>query len=70
MIYLEAVMSMNMILILVQVVLAVVSFGYLIFLYFEFYKPKPDKSEGIVKDESGHIISIDGIPFDEYTDRL
>lgn len=55
---------------LVQVVLAVVSFGYLIFLYFEFYKHKPDKSEGIVKDESGHIISINGIPFDEYTERL
>lgn len=63
-------MDVFTVIILVQVVLAVVSFGYLIFLYFEFYKPKPDKSKGIVKDESGHIISIDGIPFDEYTERL
>ena len=70
MIYLGVIMDISMIIILVQVVLAVVSFGYLIFLYFEFYKPKPDKSEGIVKDESGHIISIDDIPFDEYTERL
>lgn len=63
-------MDVFTVIILVQVVLAVVSFGYLIFLYFEFYKTKPDKSKGIVKDESGHIISIDGIPFDEYTERL
>ena len=63
-------MDVFTVIILVQVVLAVVSFGYLIFLYFEFYKHKPDKSEGIVKDESGHIISIDGIPFDEYVERL
>lgn len=63
-------MDVFTVIILVQVVLAVVSFGYLIFLYFEFYKHKPDKSEGIVKDESGHITSIDGIPFDEYTERL
>ena len=63
-------MDVFTVIILVQVVLAVVSFGYLIFLYFEFYKHKPDKSEGIVKDESGHIISIDGMPFDEYVERL
>ena len=32
--------------------------------------PKPDESIEIVKDESGRIISIDGIPFDEYMARL
>lgn len=32
--------------------------------------PKPDESIEIVKDESGRIISIDGIPFDEFMARL
>lgn len=32
--------------------------------------PKPDESIEIVKDESGRIILIDGIPFDEYMARL
>lgn len=36
----------------------------------DFCYPKPDESGRIVKDESGHIISIDGIPFDEYMGRL
>lgn len=63
-------MGISMIITLVKVVLLVVSFGYLIFLYFEPDKPKSDKSDGIVEDESGHIISIDGIPFDEYMERL
>lgn len=35
-----------------------------------FCYPKPDESIEIVKDESGRIISIDGIPFDEYMARL
>ena len=63
-------MSVNMVITLVKVVLLVVSFGYLIFLYVGPYKPETDKPEGIVEDESGHIISIDGIPFDEYMERL
>lgn len=66
MIYLGVIMVIT----LVEVVLLVVSFGYLIFLYVEPYKPETDKPEGIVKDESSHIISIDGIPFDEYMERL
>ena len=33
-------------------------------------QPKPDESIEIVRDESGMIISIDGIPFDEYMARL
>ena len=70
MIHLEAIMVVKTIILLVKVVLLVVSFGYLIFLHFEFNKPKSDKSTGIVKDESGRIISIDGIPFDEYMERL
>ena len=70
MIYLEVFMSVNMVITLVDVVLLVVFFGYLIFLYVEFYKSETDKTERIVKDESGHIISIDGIPFDEYMERL
>lgn len=70
MIYLEAVMSVDVIITLVEAVLFVVFFGYLIFLYVELYKTETDKPEIIVKDESGHIISIDGIPFDEYMERL
>ena len=35
-----------------------------------FCYPKPDESIEIVKDESGNIILIDGIPFDEYMARL
>ena len=70
MIYLEAVMSVSMVITLVGVVLLVMSFGYLIILYVELYKTETDKLEGIIKDESGHIISIDGIPFDEYMERL
>lgn len=70
MIYLEAVMSVSMVITLVGVVLLVMSFGYLIILYVELYKTETDKLERIIKDESGHIISIDGIPFDEYMERL
>ena len=70
MIYLEAVMSVSMVITLVEVVLLAMSFGYLIFLYVELYKTETDKLERIIKDESGHIISIDGIPFDEYMERL
>lgn len=74
MIYLEAVMSVNMIITLVEVVLLVVLLvvflGHLILLYVELYKTENDKLKRIVKDESGHIISIDGIPFDEYMERL
>lgn len=65
MIYLGVIMDISMVITLVEVVLLVVSFGYLIFLYVEPYKP-----EGIIRDEAGNIISIDGIPFDEYTERL
>lgn len=32
--------------------------------------PKPDESIEILRDESGRIISIDGIPFDEFMARL
>ena len=63
-------MDVGMIITLVEVVLLVVSFGYLIFSYFEFDKPKHDESTEIIRDESGNIISIDGIPFDEYMERL
>ena len=35
-----------------------------------FCHPKPDESTEIIRDESGDIISIDGIPFDEYMARL
>lgn len=63
-------MDISMVITLVEVVLLVVSFGYLIFLYVEPYKPETDKPEGIIRDEAGNIISIDGIPFDEYMERL
>lgn len=70
MIYLGVIMDISMVITLVEVVLLVVSFGYLIFLYVEPYKPETDKPEGIIRDEAGNIISIDDIPFDEYMERL
>lgn len=59
-----------MIILLVKVVLLAALFGYLIFSFVETHKTEPDKSTGIVEDESGDIISIDGIPFDEYMESL
>lgn len=70
MIYLGVIMDISMVITLVEVVLLVVSFGYLIFLYVKPYKPETDKPEEIIRDEAGNIISIDGIPFDEYMERL
>ena len=63
-------MVVKMVILLVKVVLLAVAFGYLISSFVEPHKPKSDKSDGIVKDESGDIISIDDIPFDEYMESL
>lgn len=63
-------MVIKMIILLVKLVLIAALFWYLISPFVETHKPKSDKSDGIVKDESGDIISIDGIPYDEYMERL
>lgn len=71
MIHLEVIMVVKMVVLLVKVVLIAALFWYLISSFVvKPHKPKSDKSDGIVKDESGDIISIDGIPFDEYMERL
>ena len=70
MIHLEVIMVVEMVILLVKVVLLAALFGYLILSFVETHKTEPDKSDGIVKDESGDIISIDDIPFDEYMESL